>query len=574
MRIWILICLLTGCRQTPAPPKISPPTRDTVSTYHHFIFHGAKPDSADFRQQSQIMDEAVNKFLRFIQKPNEKLQITVEVYPSYEQKALQLGNQSCGQTIAPNKIAVVWSKDALYKCLDGSNSVESLLSSQIGQPKVSVLGKGFSTYFTKAWRFKGFQHWAAKIHQAGFTPDLQTLLQIQSEVNPFYDRMYRHSPLIQQALLGAFVDFMIQKEGNEQFIKRLLEDKLQDLDVLEADFRSYLAQLPTQGTSPIPNPPALQKGFNFAHEGYNVVDGYMGSSALQSLDKMQQLGVNATAIVPYSFMRRPDVPMPFAIPQGKGGENDESVIFSMMEARKRGMVVMLKPQIWLPDSWPGAVAFNKKEDAESFFKYYTEWIAHYALLAEMYDVDIFCVATEFGKMTKDYEEKWIDLFGKIRKVYRGKLTVAAHWQGDFEHKPFWDALDYVGINLYKSLSEKPDATDAELESGALALANLMKTQAERFGKPVILTETGFTATDGCWKNPFEYADGKTLNVEHQKRAYSAFLKAMIQEKAVVGMYLWKYPTFLRYGGLQNNDFTPNGKPAENVISDWFHQWKP
>jgi hypothetical protein len=567
----ILLILLAGCQKA-QPQAIVPPTADSTSAHHRFVFHGEKPDSLAFMEQSKNLDGTFGEFLMFF-KTSKNPNIQVDVYPSYEAKALATNNQTCASVSASNKIAVVWSKESAFNCLDGASSIESRLIADYPNAEVPILHKGMGIYFTNNWRFKGYKHWAAKIYHAGFTPPLSQLLTaVPQRRNGFGERVYQPSTIVQQALLGAFIDFLIQEMRYPVFVRQYPDFSRTSLLALEDKFHAYLSQLPTQSVAPIPEPHKIQKGFNFAHEGYNITDGYMGSSAVKSIAKMDSLGVNAVAIVPYSFMRNPQTPNPFSIPQGAGGENDESVIFSALTSRSKGMSIMLKPQIWIRDSWPGAVQFDSDEKVAQFFKDYEIWIAHYALMAEMYDIEILCVATEFGKMTKGHEDKWIAMFEKIRKIYRGKLTVAAHWQGDFEHKPFWDALDYVGINLYKSLSENPNASDEALKTGAEALADLMILQAKTYQKPILLTETGFTATTASWKNPFEYADGKDLNIAHQTRAYSAFLKAMIERKAVQGIYLWKFPSYLSYGGIQDNDFTPNGKPAESIVKTWYERW--
>ena len=46
------------------------------------------------------------------------------------------------------------------------------------------------------------------------------------------------------------------------------------------------------------------QGFNFAHEGYNVYNGYLGSEARKSIDEMHNTGSNTMAIIPYSVTRK------------------------------------------------------------------------------------------------------------------------------------------------------------------------------------------------------------------------------------------------------------------------------
>ena len=41
-----------------------------------------------------------------------------------------------------------------------------------------------------------------------------------------------------------------------------------------------------------------------------------------------------------------------------------------------------------------------------------------------------------------------------RAVYKGKLTYAANWDGEFEEVAFWDALDVIGVQAYFPLTEE------------------------------------------------------------------------------------------------------------------------
>lgn len=98
--------------------------------------------------------------------------------------------------------------------------------------------------------------------------------------------------------------------------------------------------------------------------------------------------------------------------------------------------------------------------------------------------------------------------------------------------------------------------------------------AKKFQKPIIFTEVGFTATRAPWLRPFEYADGKQPYMFDQRRCYAALFKAMYAqhlkgETWFKGFYWWKFPSYLDQGGTNDPDFTPNGKPAEGVVREWF-----
>ena len=96
----------------------------------------------------------------------------------------------------------------------------------------------------------------------------------------------------------------------------------------------------------------------FAHEGYDGLTGYGGPSVGPSLDSLTRLDVDAVAIVPYTFMRDAHTPSALPIPDRLGAETDRAVRAAIDSAHARGLRVLLKPQIWVRDAWPGEIVFD------------------------------------------------------------------------------------------------------------------------------------------------------------------------------------------------------------------------
>ena len=92
---------------------------------------------------------------------------------------------------------------------------------------------------------------------------------------------------------------------------------------------------------------------------------------------------------------------------------------------------------------------------------YTKFILTYAKLAQETKVDILCIGTELERFVMSRPDYWCGLIERIRKIYNGKLTYAANWD-EYKRTPFWDMLDYIGIDAYFPLSEKRmDSVEAE-----------------------------------------------------------------------------------------------------------------
>ena len=407
----------------------------------------------------------------------------------------------------------------------------------------------------------------ARIAYAGLNLPARILLD-----NSFYQQS---SPLLREPMAAAFVDCMMDEWGPENFYSNFSNWKptAEEWPVLE-EVWSGCVQSHRENFRPLQPKPgiqtAFQKGFNFAHEGYSIVDGYGSQAANAALDKLQDMGANAVSIIPYTGMRDPHHPVPLRFANSVNDENDGAVAHAARYAQSLGFTVMIKPQIWLRGSWPGDLDMLSEEDWDTFFKYYERWIGHYALLAELFDIEILCIGTELTHATMKHEDRWVDLANRLRSIYSGKIVYASNWGEEFENLAFWEAFDYIGLNSYYPLSDKEDPTEAELREGAQNVVKKIHSVQKRFDKPLLLTEIGFPSTDKPWILPYQENRQNPANTEHQALCYQIMIEALADEEWLAGIYWWKWPSFLERGGANHRDrFTPNGKPAQHVVADWF-----
>ena len=225
--------------------------------------------------------------------------------------------------------------------------------------------------------------------------------------------------------------------------------------------------------------------------------------------------------------------------------------------------------------WPGEVEMKSEKDWQKFFKYYNSWIRHYALLAEMYGMDSFCVGVELLKTTRDHQQEWREIISKVRRIYHGPIVYAANWGEEFEQIKFWDELDYIGLNCYYPLSGKDEVTLADLKQGTAKFLPTIERVARKYQKPVLLTEVGFCSREKAWQKPHERGRRTASpSFADQALAYRAIFESFWDKEWFYGFYWWKWPTYLEYGGLQHSGFTPNGKPAEKVVKKWYSRKPP
>jgi hypothetical protein len=254
------------------------------------------------------------------------------------------------------------------------------------------------------------------------------------------------------------------------------------------------------------------------------------------------------------------------------GESDSGITETTSLARNVNIKTLIKPHLWIRGSWPGEVKMKNKEDWSSWFSNYRKFILHYAKLAEANKSEMFCIGTELVYATA-FEVEWRSLINEIRKVYSGKLTYAANFNREYENIKFWDALDFIGVQAYFSLSQKNNPTTEEMTTNWSAHLKSIEQVHGRFDKPVIFTEIGYRSTEDAaiepWKWPQENRDAISSS-ETQAKCYEAFFKSAWNKPWLAGAYFWKwYPHGAH--SLGEIDFTPQGKLAEKVLLENFRK---
>jgi hypothetical protein len=262
------------------------------------------------------------------------------------------------------------------------------------------------------------------------------------------------------------------------------------------------------------------------------------------------------------------------------GERDEGLRITTELARELGIRTLLKPHIWLIDrsdgKWRSDIRMESEKDWQQWFASYREFILHYARFAEEHAIEALAIGTELHQSTVGREQDWRRLIAEIRNVYSGDLTYAANWWQEYEQIAFWDALDFIGIQAYFPLTDRDSPTLEQLTAGwAQHLAPIEAVQ-KRFDKPVLFTEIGYKGTPGTAIRPWEWPqrrpdDTVEVDLETQARCYEAFFRTFWHRPWFAGAYFWKwYPSLTSHRRPPPAiDFTPQGKPAEEVMTRWY-----
>ena len=176
----------------------------------------------------------------------------------------------------------------------------------------------------------------------------------------------------------------------------------------------------------------------------------------------------------------------------------------MRRPKSSACVRSLKPQLWSGRLFTGDIVFETDADFEQWFRQYRRWMLHYARLAELYQVDLLAIGTELDGVTH-HEAAWRSLIADVHRIYSGPITYSAHWGPDFERLPFWDALDYIGLNMYYPLAapgEMPRADSPRLKQLVERIGNI----ARKYDKQLLFTEVGFPSSAKAAAEPWKEDD--------------------------------------------------------------------
>jgi len=290
------------------------------------------------------------------------------------------------------------------------------------------------------------------------------------------------------------------------------------------------------------------------------------------VEQILNIHANHAAVMPFGFIREINSPhIVFDTERQWFGETKSGARQYIEMLHKNGVEVMLKPQIWI---WRGEFTGTLEMDTESDWKTleasYEKFILAYAALAQETNSAILCIGTELEQFVKNRPVFWKDLIRKIKTVYNGKLTYAANWD-EYPRTTFWEDLDFIGIDAYFPLSDKRTPSVDELKKGWKKHKDRMLALSNEKDKPIIFTEYGYRSMDFTAKKPWLVdRNEEKVNLEGQVNAKKAIFEEFWNEEWFAGGYVWKW--FIQHdkaGGGMDNRFTPQNKPAQLVIRDFY-----
>ena len=295
------------------------------------------------------------------------------------------------------------------------------------------------------------------------------------------------------------------------------------------------------------------------------------------MNEVKSVNADWIATIPYGFTRIGEAAVHYADFGGHWwGERLDGVRVTIDSAHRAGIRVMLKPQVYVPGGWTGGLDYATDAEWEKWERDYEKFLMHFVKLGVEMNVEAICIGTEFKVSTVKREQFWRGLIAKIRQQYKGKLTYSSNWD-EYPVIPFWDALDFVGINAYMPLLDKETPAVSELCAAWKPYFEQIKAFQLKIKKPIVFTEYGYMSVDGCAGKGWEVEQRvKSLNINElaQMNAIDALHRTFASESWWQGGFLWKwFPDGQGHEGYIERDYTPQGKQASTVLRKWYGSYK-
>ncbi len=290
------------------------------------------------------------------------------------------------------------------------------------------------------------------------------------------------------------------------------------------------------------------------------------------MTQVKSVNANWISVIPFGYTRSGTPSVRYNIDWQWWGEKIEGTQKTIEIAQAAGLKIMLKPQVYIPGSWPGGLDFDSDEDWKKWEADYRNFILEFARLGAKLKVEMICIGTEFRISTTERPEFWQGLIIEIKEFYDGKLTYAANWD-DYQKVSFWEELDYIGVDAYFSLVDEKTPSLKSLKKAWRPIRNNLWGYSKLKNKPILFTEFGYLSVDNCAHKNWELEkiiDNCEINEQAQANALEALFQTFWKEEFWAGGFLWKwFPEGQGHEGYPAKDYTPQEKLGEKVVSEYY-----
>lgn len=317
------------------------------------------------------------------------------------------------------------------------------------------------------------------------------------------------------------------------------------------------------------------KGMSYTSFGTNVLS---SAGSDQSLLNMSIVGTDTVALN-FWWFQNSTTANSMAEDFTRYSSTVSSISHAIDTIHSLGMKVLLKPMLDVSDASGTWRAYIDPSDKDQWFANYTNFLGSFADMAQSKGVELFSIGCEMNTLEQSVNNtRWSNLVSNMRSRYTGKLTYAANWGaiganvGGYQNVPWWNQLDYIGIDAYFPIATQNNTTLAGLTTAWQNQANSIESwraSQALTNKQVLFTEVGYQSADGAAKAPYGVSGTPTLDLQEQADSYHALLSVMTTKTWWDGGFWWNWETNPNAGGNSDKGFTPQNKPAQTILQQYY-----
>ncbi len=328
--------------------------------------------------------------------------------------------------------------------------------------------------------------------------------------------------------------------------------------MFRAILMSMLVMLTGCASGPVLQNQSMAHGFT-ALQHRNLA--WTDPKARVSFQQMKEVGANAVVLVPFleqDGAQSLDVRYSDAVTKAQ-------LVAAIRYAHQYRMQVTVKPQMLVPGSWAGEIDHHDQAGWSAWFSSYSRQIVECARLAQREGVHAFVIGTELNRAAGRVD--WPALIGQVRQVFHGRVTYAAQNVEGVKDFAYWSMLDAVSVTLYPALGS---GDRDEMVTRANRAADALQDTAAGYKRPIWVLEVGMPSARGASEHPWQWQglEHARVDLEVQSDAIETWLQ-VLDKPWVDALYIWAWYSDSRAGGYRDADYTPQNKPAEQVIA---HFW--
>lgn len=265
---------------------------------------------------------------------------------------------------------------------------------------------------------------------------------------------------------------------------------------------------------------------------------------------------------------------------GPDTPTDAALIEAIRYAHSIGLEVTVRVRAEaFTNEWRGYINPN---DKAAWFQNYGNLLVRIAGIAEREGVENVSIGAEMVTLANrntGQTDRWVALINRVRSVYNGNITYEANssrsdpndWvSNEKAYVGFWPSVDFISISAYFTIPGDAQGSVASFVSSWRSIDTThLRPFYEQYRKPIVFSEVGYRSiTDGNL-SPFNSWRSGSYDGGMQARLYEALLTHWKDSSYMKGVYWWDWKSDPNAGGQGNTDYTPQRKPAEAVVRQFF-----